>query len=126
MDREEKKIIIRILNEIKDAEGGSIQIQELNQMDGINQELIHILELNDLIEFEDDRCFLTQTGYETLEEGWIDVGQDAKIGGLSTALNLIIEDYQAKRNAPKKDMKKYMWVILAGLALGLTYFYHVR
>ena len=126
MDREEKKIVIRILNEIKDAEGGSVQVLALNEMDGINQTMIDLLELNDLIEFEDERCFLTETGYDTLEEGRIDIGQHEKIGGLSTALNMIIEDFQAKRNGPKKGMKKYMWIILGVQAVGLTYYFYVR
>lgn len=127
MDRETKKIVLKTLGKLKEFDESGIDISELKGLEGVTEDIVNILELHDLIEYEGEKCFLTQFAYEVLEEGLIEVDQQReKPGGLATALKEFSKDFEITGDKPKKEVKKKMWILLAVIALGLTYFKFIR
>ena len=123
MDRETKKIVLKTLDKLKEFDESGIAISELNGLEDVTEDILNILELHDLIEYEDAKCFLTQFAYEVLEEGLIEVAyKREKHGGLATALKEFSKDFEITGDKPKKEVKKKMWILLAVIALALTYY----
>ena len=85
-----------------------------------------MLETHDLIELDDEKYFLSEFGYEVLDQGMIDVEQFESAGGLATALKELGKDFQMTNENSQKHLKKYVWASLVVLALGLTYYQYVK
>ena len=126
MDRETKKIVIETLNELKKFSDDGIDRAELMKLEEVSDEIIHVLESHDLIELDNEKYFLSQFGYEVLEEGMIDVGQFESAGGLATALKELSKDFQMSNENSQKNIKKYVWAGLVMMALGLTFYQFLK